>query len=498
MAGIGGIGSGIDTTSIIQALVLGERAPKENQLNRLETATTAKFSALGTLRSSVSTFQTALSKLKDPALYQSRTASLSPSGFLSASASTTAPAGKYDIQVQQLAVGSKVGLKSFVEPVASEGGPAVTPNKFSAGTLTISAGDPADTTSKKFNITIGETNNTLAGIRDAINQQGEALGFSASLLTDASGTRLVISSSNMGDNRDVQVQVAADSGPEAGQIDIAELAFSPALKDADAPEQGFVAPDSTAGAAGVITQAKSARLTVDGLQVVRDSNSVDRVIEGVTLNLTKADPAETIKLTVGEDKSKIASSLREFVSAYNAMQTSMGTLGAVVNLGEGVKPSLGALVGDSSLRNLQSSLRTEMSRLNTGGGLAGLAQLGVTTNKDGTLSLDSAKLDKALAENFDDVAGYLGGDKGLFSRLDNAVAGYTKTGGVFDQRQAGLRTTLNGIDKDRKALDLRIEKMEARLVAQYTAMDTLVSKLSSTSDWLGTQLENLPGVAKKK
>src|SRR5690606_2606131 len=160
-------------------------------------------------------------------------------------------------------------------------------------------------------------------------------------------------------------------------------------------------------------------------------------------------------------------------------------------------PSVGALVGDSALRGLQSGLRAELGRFQQGDSIAALAQLGITTQKDGTLALDTAKLDKALAENFDGVASFLTGDKGLMNRLDKVVSGYTKTDGVFDQRQAGLRKTLNSIDSERKALDMRIEKMQTRLLAQYTAMDTLVAKLSSTSEWLGTQLSNLPGVVKQ-
>lgn len=498
MAGITGIGSGIDIDSIITSMVNVEKAPKTNQLDKLQTKTEAQFSALGTLRSAVNTFQTAVTNLDKTSLYESRTASLSVSGFLTATASNTAPTGKYALTVQQLAVGSKVGLKSFVEPVATEDTPTVEPNRFSSGTLTLFAGDPNDPQTKRLALNIDAENNTQAGIRDAINEQGASLGFSASLVTDASGTRLVISSSQMGDGKDIQVQASNGGSVAPGEIDLAELAFSPQLADPSDADAGFVAPDSTVGGgeAGVITQARSSRFTVDGLQVVRDSNSVTGVIEGVTLQLTKADPTQTINMTVGVDKSKVTSSLQQFVSAYNTLATTMGSLSAVVQLGEGVAPSVGALVGDSSLRGLQSSLRSEMTRFQEGG-IAALAQLGITTQKDGTLELDSAQLDQVLAERFDEVAGYLTGEQGLMGRLGKVVAGYTQTDGVIDQRQSGLRKTLNSITDQRKALDLRVTQMRERLVAQYTAMDLLVAKLSSTSDWLGSQLSNLPGVAKQ-
>ena len=127
MAGILGIGSNIDISSIVTALVDAERAPKTAQLDRLEKKSTSTLSAVGTLRSALSEFQTSLTALNKPSLYSTRTASLSASGNLTVAASETAASGSYALQVKQLAVGSKIGLKSFVEPVQVEGGPAVTP-----------------------------------------------------------------------------------------------------------------------------------------------------------------------------------------------------------------------------------------------------------------------------------------------------------------------------------------------------------------------------------
>ena len=132
-----------------------------------------------------------------------------------------------------------------------------------------------------------------------------------------------------------------------------------------------------------------------------------------------------------------------------------------------------------------------------GSGIRALADLGITTQKDGTLKLDATKLDTALNTNFDKVAGYLSGDKGLIGRLGSLVEGYTRSAGVLDQRQKGLQSTITGIDKQRTALDLRIAKVQERLVNQYTAMDTLVARLKKTSENLTSQLASLPGLVKK-
>jgi flagellar hook-associated protein 2 len=491
MAGILGIGSGIDIGSIVKALVDSEKAPKAAQLDRLEKISTNTLSAVGTLRSALSEFQTSLAALNKSELYSSRTASVVPSGNFTALAATTAASGSYALQVKQLAVGSKVGLKAFVEPVQVSGGPVVTPVAFSTGSLTLSAGDPLAVGASKLVINVTAANNTQAGIRDAINAQGAAKGFSASLLTDASGTRLVISSSTLGDAKDVQV-TAVDAG--GGGTSIAALAFTPDVG---------VAPSSTTGDGGVITQAKSAKISVDGLQVTRDSNTIAGVIDGVTLTLTSAqsqvdqDAGKTIGLTVGQDKAGLKANLQKFVDAYNKLNSTAAQLTSVVQVGEGKAPVTGPLLGDATVRGLQSGIRSQIAAVQTDGGIRALADLGITTQKDGSLKLDSVKLDTAVNTNFDKVGGYLSGDKGLISRLNGLVDGFTRTSGVLAQRQQGLQSTISGIDKQRTALDQRIAKVQERLVAQYSAMDSLVARLKKTSESLAGQLASLPGFVKK-
>lgn len=487
MAGILGIGSGIDIDSIIKVLVDSEKAPKTNQLDKLEKSTSARISAVGTLRGALGEFQTALGNLNKASLFESRTASLSSSSNLTATAATDAVAGKYSLQVSQLATGSKVGLKSFDQSSA--------PVKFSEGTLKLSAGDPTQSDVAKLDIEINASNNTLTGIRDAINEQGASKGFSASIVTDASGSRLVISSSNMGDGNNIRVNV--DDGTAIPDSEaLSALAFN---QDGSAA----TAPSSSTGEAGVITKAQSAKLSVDGLQVTRNNNVIEGVIDGVKLTLTSAqsqadlDAGKTIDLTVGVDKGSVKSNLQKFVDAYNKLYNTTATLTSVVKVGEDKPPATGPLLGDATVRGLQTSLRSAMSELQGGDAIRALADLGISTQKDGTLKLDDTKLDKALAANFDQVADYLTGDKGLLGRLDKIVSGYTRTDGVLDQRNKGLQATITNVDEQRKALDLRVAKIQERLVAQYTAMDQLVARLQKTSEGLTNQLANLPGFVKK-
>ncbi len=170
---------------------------------------------------------------------------------------------------------------------------------------------------------------------------------------------------------------------------------------------------------------------------------------------------------------------------------------AVVQVGEGKAPVTGPLLGDTSIRNLMSGLRKEMTQLGTDLDIRSLAQLGITTQKDGKLALDVTKLDTALSSNYDKVADFLGGEGGLMSRMQKVVEPYSQSSGILDQRQKGLQSTLTSVDKQREALELRITKVQERLLAQYNAMDQLVGRLQKTSESLASQLASLPGFVKK-
>ena len=588
MAGILGIGTGIDIDSMVTAQVNAEKAPKTQQLDRLEKATTSRLSALGTLKGSLSGLQTAIQNLNKPSLFSTRTASSSSSAVLSAKADPAAIAGKYSVQVQQLATSSKVGLQSV---------PADASTTFSSGKMTISAG------STSIEVDVSATNNTLAGMRDSINAAGKDKGISATIVTDASGSRLVLSSTATGAGNDIKVAVTED-GVTSGTVSLASQAFQPsaslklpafsgapastlfqsgnlaikagtstlnvAISDGSSLEsvrdainaagtgQGVSAsietdaagsrlvlnstngtsleltataaggtptsnpltslnpasdvsatssgPDSTSGAAGVIAKAQSAVLFVDGLKVVSASNTVTSAIDGVTLNLAGAQSAsdlaagKTVDVTVGVDKGSVKSNIQKFVDSYNSLMNTAAQQTAVVQVGEGSNPVTGALVGDATVRGLLSGLRNELVKMTGEEGTRALADLGITTQKDGTLKIDDAKLSSALDTKFDQVANYFTGDKGLMVRLDKNVGEYLKAGGVFDQRTKALQSTLTGpggIDEQRKALDLRVSKIQERLVAQYTAMDQLVSRLQKTSESLSNQLASLPGLVKK-
>lgn len=477
MAGVTGIGSGLDIDSIVAGMVAAERAPKETQLANLEKKATTQITAVGALKGAISDFQTALAALNKPELFQARSATSSKSDLVGVTATTTAGAGSYQLEVKSLASSSKVALAAI--PNTAEA-----PARFTSGTFEVSLGEPgippAPNTTESFSVTVDENNNTLAGVRDAINTAGKDMGVSATIVTDEYGSRLVLSSSKTGAGRDITV--TATGADEPGLIGLSAL--------------NFTGTSGTGKDARVLTSAQSAELYVDGLKVISETNKVDGAIEGVTLDLkAKTVANEPLTIAVAEDKAGVKKQIQSFVDSYNKLIGVINAQTKVTSVGEGKAPVTGALVGDATARTLLNTIRNELVNVQGDGALRALTDIGITTQKDGTLAIDSAKLDKAMASNFSELSGLFTGDKGLASRLDAKLKPYTETGGILEQRNKVMTETITKIDDQKEALTRRITSLQERLYKQFNAMDLLVGQLSNTSSSLLASLENLPWAA---
>ncbi|RRU91689.1 branched-chain alpha-keto acid dehydrogenase subunit E2 [Stutzerimonas xanthomarina] len=476
MAGVTGIGSGIDIDSIVSSMVAAERAPKETQLANLEKKTTTQITAVGELKSAISDFQTALSGLNKPELFQARSATSNKSDLVGVSASTTAGAGSYQVEVEKLAASSKVALAAVKNT-------ADAPARFASGTLEISLGLPGETPSKEsFSVTVDEGNNTLAGMRDAINAAGKEMGVSATIVTDEHGSRLVLSSSKTGDGRDITV-AGSDAGPvQDGQVSLSKLAFD--------------GTSSTGEGARALTTAQSARLSIDGLQIVSETNKVEGAIDGVTLDLkAKTVENEPLTINVAEDKAGVKKQIQSFVDSYNKLIGVINAQTKVTSVGDDKAPVTGALVGDATARTLLNTIRNELVNVQGDGALRALTDIGITTQKDGTLKIDDAKLGKVMDGNFTELPALFTGDRGLASRLDAKLKPYTETGGILEQRNKAMTETISKIDDQKEDLNRRITSLQERLYKQFNAMDLLVGQLSNTSNSLLASLENLPWAA---
>lgn len=477
MAGVTGIGSGIDIDSIVAGMVAAERAPKESQLATLEKKTTTQITAIGALKGAISEFQTALGALNKPDLFQARSASSSKSDLVGVTAGITAGAGSYQVEVKSLASSSKVAL-------AAVSNTADAPARFAKGALQISLGVPGDPpSSESFSVNIDDSNNTLSGMRDAINAAGKDMGVSATIVTDEHGSRLVLTSTKTGAGRDITVS-ATDAGPlESGQLSLSTLAF-------DGSASG------TGAGPRILSTAQSAELYVDGLKVVSESNKVSGAIDGVTLDLKAKTPVgEPLTIGVSEDKAGVKKQIQSFVDSYNKLIGVINAQTKVTSVGEDKAPVTGALVGDATARSLLNTIRNELVNVQGDGAIRALTDIGITTQKDGTLAIDSTKLDKAMANNFAELPALFTGQQGLATRLDNKLKPYTETGGILEQRNKAMTETISKIDDQKEDLTRRIASLQERLYKQFNAMDTLVGQLTNTSNSLLASLENLPWAA---
>ncbi len=407
-------GTSIDVNSIVSQLMTVEKQPI-TKLDVKEASYQAKLSAFGTIKGALATFQSTLQGLSNASKFQTVNATPSDATIFSATAASTAIAGSYSLDITSLAQAQKLVAAGQTSSTAAIGTGAATTVTFDFGFIsggTFSAVTGAYTgaafTSNgnaTKSISIDSTNNSLQGIRDAINSL--KMGVTATIINDGSGTpyRLALSSDSSGANNSLKISVTG------------ETAVSDLLANDPAGVQHL---------AETVT-AQNANFKVNGVTVSKSSNTVFDVIPGVTLTLNKIT-ASTANLSIARDTTTISNSISGFVKAYNELSSTLTTISAY-----NPATKTGALLqGDSTVRTLQSQLRAALSTAiaGTSGALTTLSQVGVSFQKDGSLALDNTKLNNAISNNFSDIAGLFAAvGKGTDSLVSfNSASSTTKPG----------------------------------------------------------------------
>lgn len=376
-----GIGSNLDVNSIVSQLMTIERQPIK-KLALKEADYQAKLTAYGSLKGVLSSFQGSLSALSSASSFQSTKATSSDSTILTASAVSTATPGSYSVQVTALAKSQKLASTGFTNVTDS----------FGSGSITIEFGtydagmDTFDLNPAKAAriIPIDSVHSSLSGVRDAINAAGA--GVTASIVNDGTtGNKLVLTSNDTGVANSLRISVTDDDLNNTDAAGLSRIVYSPVTS-----------------ATRNLTQtqaAQNAAFTVDGIAISKASNTVTDAIQGVTLSLLKEG---TISLTVARDSTMVKSSVDKFVKAYNELNNALNDLTAY----DPKTKQASLLTGDSAVRQIQSQIRNTLNAPITGssGAYSGLAQIGVAFKKDGTLAVDSTKLQNALNSNSVDVA----------------------------------------------------------------------------------------------
>lgn len=310
-------------------------------------------------------------------------------------------------------------------------------------------------------ITIDGTNNTLAGIRDAINAAN--MGVTATIVNDGSATpyRLALSSDSSGISKSLKITTSGGDGTIN-----ALLAHDPG---------GLIAAQHL----NQTVAAQNANFKVNGIVISKTSNTVTDAIDGVTLNLSKATTTPAT-LTVERNTTAVSDAAAGFVKAYNDLYTSMKNSSAY--------KSKSALEGDATLRSLQTQMRNIANSAVSGGTMTHFFEVGISFQANGVMQLDSAKLASAMSTNFSDVANLFNSATGYATQFDQLATTTLAVDGTFATRTNGINQYIKNIGDQRSALETRMVRLEKQYRATYSNLDLMLSKMSQTSAYLTRQL----------
>ena len=465
-----GIGSGLQVSEIVEAIVGAEKAPFISRSNKQQGDITTDISAIGALKSALESVTNSISNLAEADKYQLRKASGSDD-FVGLSASKDAQIGNYSVKVDALAQAHKL-MSGAIDGAAAVG----------EGTLNIAVA------TSNFDITVSATD-TLSDIRDAINDSVDNDSVIATIVTDDAGQHLIMTSKETGIANSITTTVT-DSG-DGNNIDgngLSRLAY-----DVSDPLPANHTTNLTQ-----VSAALDAQITIDGTLVVTNSTNVfEDVIDGVDITAKKLHSVDDdiSQISFSANNSNIQSGLEGFVKSYNELQELAKQLGAA---GEG---GSGPLSGDSLLRGVMGKLRQELSKgFDTGNGnTLSLSELGVSSDRYGVLTFDTENLNDLISSDVDGVEQFFLGTNsvnGFADSLKELTSFYTDSGGIIENRIDSRKSQLSRLEDDSLAFGRRMEALEARLFAQYNAMDLIVAGLNSTSSYLQGQLDNMPGVVR--
>jgi flagellar hook-associated protein 2 len=465
-----GVGSGLDLEGLVTQLLEAERAPKTQRLDAREEQNEAEISALGQLKSRLSDFRDSVDDLRQDSDISGREPVItdpdSETPILSADATSSALTGDYEIQVQQLASGSRIetgdgSFTSSTDSVLSSG----------SGSLTFKIGPTGDSFS--INVSAGTT---LAQLREQINNDENNFGVSANIIDTgtAAGAKLVFTSSVTGELNDLQI---------VNDDDLTDLERLATLNSAE---------DTTFLTAS--RNASNAIAFVDGLEVQSSTNEFENTIQNVSFTAERVSPFDTdgttlvySRLSIGFDREGLETKVNDFIDNYNSLIREINTL---TRYGESELEDDGTFAGDSLIRGIQTSLTNIVGSNVSTSALGGLFQLGIELNSDGELEISDNdfglgsgrdRLDDAIEDNFDEISPlFTDEDEGIATRLYEFLSTYTQTGGLIQTRENAARDERDRIFDERETLELRLLNTEQILRDRYLNLDQTVARLNST------------------
>lgn len=438
----GGLASGIDTDSIITALMKIERAPID-RLQKDQAYYKNRLSAFSKLEDKLKSFLTKAEAIDSATKLNSPAVKSNSEEYLSVTARNTAGVGSYQIKVLALAQQQK--------DVSQQGYASKTEAAFGTGSISLTVGG------ESHEIAINEENNSLEGIVKAINDAN--LGVGATIINDGTESpyRLILT------GNDVSQTFSLDASGLSGD---------------------------TALTMNTTQSAQRAHLEIDGIEVFANSNTVDSSIAGLTVELLKADPDVSTTVNVSTDTVAAGKKIREFVTAYNDIITFMS---------EQKDSGWG---NDSSFRSIKNQLQSFLVSPQGGGSFSSLSQLGLETQRDGKIRLNETTFTRAMTDDYEGVVALFagaGGSDGVSRQFADYLKGVTdRSDGVFASRKKSTDSSVRQIDQRITSLEARMEQKEKTLRAQFGAMEQLVNGLNAQGGYLLQQLTNMPSIGSNK
>lgn len=458
-----GIGSGLDLNGLLDKLTKAEQQ-RLTPYTTQQTSYNAQLTAYGTLKGSLEKFDNLSKELAKPTFFNNTTASKHDQFAITTT--DKAVAGNYIVEVQKLAQPQTLTTQASITNQTEKLG---TPGSIDRS-ITITAGDPQ----KEVKIPLSDDQTSLLEMRDAINNAKAGVNASIMRVGD-NDYQLAISSTATGEKNTVSVQVNNDD--KLGAI----LNYDSAAKS-NAMKQTVAGQD--------------AEVLVNGTKIKRSTNSIADALQGVTIDLktvTKKD--EPQNLVISTDKTGTADKIKDWVDNYNSLLDTFNSLTKYtpVKTGEAQNAKNGALLGDNTLRGVQSSIKSALSGAQDNPELKGLGNLGITTNtKTGKLEIDSTKLNKAIDEKPEQVANFFAGngkDTGMATEIHNEIQSYIKAGGIIENSTKSINTSLDRLNSKITTVTASIQSTIDRYKQQFVQLDTMMSKLSGTGDYLKQQFK---------
>jgi flagellar hook-associated protein 2 len=462
-----GVGTnGLDVKSIISQLVTLEKRPLDTLKLQAATVNT-KISAFGQIKSLVSALADAASKLTSVTGWNGVTTTSSDSKFVSATAVGGTLPTTFSVEVQSLAKAQATASAALLPVGGALGAGTI---RLELGKWSVSPASFTPGSGQPVEITISATDK-LSDVASKIN--GAGAGVTATILTDASGERLLLRSKSTGEESGFRLSVleGADADPQsAGNTDATGL--------------------SRLVAGATVTQAAAdAKAIVNGIAVTSGTNTFASTISGVTFKAEQATTAP-IEITVGKDEAAIQSNIDGFVKAYNDINQLLQDATKY----DAKTNSAGLLQGDSTAVALQNSLRNAIQSISTGGGaFKRLADVGITQQLGGNLAVDSTKLSKALAGNPEDVKGLFrntggGSADGIAVQLKALTTNLLSNDGFFKSKDDTLQLSLKRNSQDQTRVNEKVNAFEKRITQRYNALDTQLSSLNGLNAYISQQV----------